>query len=447
MTVQSGLPNSSTTVGNPCDPTVVAVSPPAVVADRTSRRRDVELSSGGEDQQIVALEKQIHALSESLQTKFEELSLVYRLSESLEVDDDIASSCVELVDQLHQRIGASVVIIDLLPDDEISFEGCQIRSTAAENQRSIDVSFVDAVVQYVRDTCSPDQPNRPLPTINATAQIDSFGTQQMMVQPLERRSELLGHFIVVRDGDDEVFGKVQSELLKSTSMLLGVHLMNQRQFLQMQQMFDGMIASLISALDAKDTYTCGHSNRVADLAVELAKRLGGSDAELKQIHMAGMLHDVGKIGVEDSVLRKPGRLTAEEFEQIKQHPVLGYEILSGIRQFRDILPAVRHHHEAIDGGGYPDGLVGSDIPRQAQILAVADAFDAMTSDRPYRAGMPLAKVIEIFRQGRGKQWSADVVDVLLNSPDVMYQYALKDQNMVDAKDAKGGWSKDSASLK
>jgi HD-GYP domain-containing protein (c-di-GMP phosphodiesterase class II) len=141
--------------------------------------------------------------------------------------------------------------------------------------------------------------------------------------------------------------------------------------------------------------------------------------------MAGILHDIGKIGVEDSVLRKPGKLTEAEFEQIKQHPVLGYEILRGIRPFRTILPAVRHHHESWDGSGYPDGLTGEKIPRDAQVLAVADAFDAMTSDRPYRDGMQLEKVISIFRKGRGTQWADDVVDVLLACPEVIHTYVKR----------------------
>ena len=121
-------------------------------------------------------------------------------------------------------------------------------------------------------------------------------------------------------------------------------------------------------------------------------------------------------------------MTEEEFEQIKQHPVLGYEILRGIRPFRKILPAVRHHHESWDGSGYPDGLAGELIPRDAQVLAVADAFDAMTSDRPYRPGMPLQRVMNIFREGRGSQWAADVVDVLLSCPEVMHAYANRNDD-------------------
>jgi HD-GYP domain-containing protein (c-di-GMP phosphodiesterase class II) len=121
------------------------------------------------------------------------------------------------------------------------------------------------------------------------------------------------------------------------------------------------------------------------------------------------LHDIGKIGIDDAVLRKPGKLTNEEFEHIKEHPELGYRILADIKQLADVLPAVLHHHEQWDGRGYPFKLSGELIPMIARIVAVADAFDAMTSDRPYRPGMAIEKVDEIFTSGRGRQWDPEVV--------------------------------------
>ena len=183
----------------------------------------------------------------------------------------------------------------------------------------------------------------------------------------------------------------------------------------MELMFNGMIQSLIAALDAKDSYTSGHSSRVADIAEMIAEKVGYDEAGLKRIRMAGILHDIGKIGVNDEVLGKSGKLTDLEFEEIKKHPVLGYNILKEIKLFEDILPAVRHHHESWDGSGYPDGLTADGIPRDAQILAAADAFDAMTSDRPYRSRMPLEQVIENLKSGRDKQWPSDIIDALLET--------------------------------
>ena len=140
--------------------------------------------------------------------------------------------------------------------------------------------------------------------------------------------------------------------------------------------------ALTSAIDAKDPYTCGHSDRVARIAVRLAKELGCDAEMLHTLYMAGLLHDIGKIGIDDAVLRKPGKLTEAEFEHIKQHPELGYRILADIKQLADVLPAVLHHHEQWDGKGYPFKLAGDQIPLIARIVAVADAYDAMTQRPP-----------------------------------------------------------------
>jgi HD-GYP domain-containing protein (c-di-GMP phosphodiesterase class II) len=151
---------------------------------------------------------------------------------------------------------------------------------------------------------------------------------------------------------------------------------------------------------------------VASISSRLAKELGCDDEFIETIYMAGLLHDIGKIGIDDAVLRKPGKLTDAEFSHIKQHPGLGYKILADIKPFSVVLPAVLHHHEQWDGGGYPCQLVGEQIPFMARIVAVADAYDAMTSDRPYRPGMAHDRVRQIFRDGAGKQWDADVVAAL-----------------------------------
>jgi HD-GYP domain-containing protein (c-di-GMP phosphodiesterase class II) len=133
--------------------------------------------------------------------------------------------------------------------------------------------------------------------------------------------------------------------------------------------------------------------------------------------MAGLLHDIGKIGIRDDVLTKPGKLTDTEYEHIKLHPGLGYRILADIKQLADVLPAVLHHHEQWDGRGYPCALTAEQIPFIARILAVADAFDAMSSDRPYRKGMPLEKVDSIFREGAGQHWDPDVIGAYFSAKD------------------------------
>lgn len=364
------------------------------------------------------LEGEVERLAEALTVKFEELTLIHQLSERLTLGEESDLICESLLSELGPCIYADTLAIDLVADEE-----AEVRSATFQAGRKLDGDWLRTVADEVVEASLENQNGSRRRITVSNSPPAKHQQLRVIVVPIERQGRFLGRMIAIRSLSGAEFGTVEADLMKSTSMMLGAHLVNQRQYREMQQMFEGTIQSLVSALDAKDAYTCGHSSRVAELAVELAQRLDFDEDRVATIRMAGILHDIGKIGVEDSVLRKPGRLTDEEFEQIKQHPVLGYEILQGIRQFKKILPAVRHHHESWDGTGYPDGLAGESIPRDAQVLAVADAFDAMTSDRPYRAGMPLEKVIAIFEEGRGSQWAADVVDALLACPEVMEDYA------------------------
>jgi HD-GYP domain-containing protein (c-di-GMP phosphodiesterase class II) len=143
--------------------------------------------------------------------------------------------------------------------------------------------------------------------------------------------------------------------------------------------------------------------------------------------MAGLLHDVGKIGIDDAVLRKPDKLTEAEFNHVKEHPGLGYRILADIAQLSAVLPAVLHHHEQWDGRGYPMKLIADQIPLIARIVAVADAFDAMSSDRPYRKGMPIEQVDEIFRRGAGQQWDPEVIAVYFRVHDEILEMAREER--------------------
>jgi HD-GYP domain-containing protein (c-di-GMP phosphodiesterase class II) len=184
-------------------------------------------------------------------------------------------------------------------------------------------------------------------------------------------------------------------------------------FQELRELVVGLARSLTAAIDAKDSYTFGHSERVSRIALELGRALGLNSDELSDLYLAGLLHDVGKIGVPDGVLRKTDPLTPEEFESIKQHVTIGYAILADLRPIRHLLTGVLYHHERWDGKGYPEGLQGEKIPLLARILAVADAYDAMSTDRPYRAAVPFAEVEQRLQQGAGSQWDARIVAAFL----------------------------------
>lgn len=175
----------------------------------------------------------------------------------------------------------------------------------------------------------------------------------------------------------------------------------------------GIIYALAVAVEAKDKYTRGHSERVAEFSTMLGRAIGLSPRELELLEGAALLHDIGKIGVSGSILRKPGALTAIEFQQVKKHPAIGERICSSLKFAREMLPVIRHHHEHYNGLGYPDGLKGEKIPLMARIIAVADAFDAMTSDRPYRPGMTPEQALTIMENGAGTQWDAGLVETFV----------------------------------
>ncbi len=181
---------------------------------------------------------------------------------------------------------------------------------------------------------------------------------------------------------------------------------------ELSELLAGLTRCLAMTLDAKDTYTYGHSERVARIAVELGRELGLGEDELADLFLAGLLHDVGKIGIKDTVLHKGGPLTGEEQEYLRQHVMIGYWIVSEVKQLHRVLPGVFYHHERWDGRGYPDGLAGEAIPLLARVLAVADAYDAMSHPRSYRAALAPDRVGRILTEGAGRQWDARVVDAL-----------------------------------
>ena len=199
-----------------------------------------------------------------------------------------------------------------------------------------------------------------------------------------------------------------------------LHALVQKQHLQLDQAYQElkqdyfeMVSAMRRIVDAKDIYTRGHSDRVSSYAVQIARHMGKDTEYCQQIHTAGLFHDVGKLSIPDEILLKNGKLTDEEYEVIKTHPSAGADILAHITQFHPLLPAVRSHHERFDGRGYPDGLQGLNIPEMARIIAVADSFDAMTSNRQYRNGLGFQRAIDELKRCSGTQFDPHVVEAFL----------------------------------
>jgi putative two-component system response regulator len=175
-----------------------------------------------------------------------------------------------------------------------------------------------------------------------------------------------------------------------------------------------VIFALAAAVEAKDAHTDRHTHRVAEAARLLGRRLGLPKAELDVLYLGGMIHDLGKIGVDDAILRKPGPLDADELGKMRMHPLIGAEIVKPLRSGIDVLPIIRHHHEWFDGRGYPDGLRGTDIPLLARIVAVCDAYDSMINERPYRPRRSSDEAIQILVGGAGRQWDPQLVSLFVS---------------------------------
>ncbi len=315
------------------------------------------------------------------------------------------------------------------PGSFIRTTGEQIASTL--NYRWVGIALKDsgAVRQVGRERL--DEPiiratlqrlERETPTATAgTTQIyqvgepDSILAPQLVAHPIERGGRRFGVLLAGgKMGEDPQVSTYETKSIESVCGLLGAFLENAELYEQQRLSFIGTIRAMSGALDAKDRYTRGHSDRVAFLSAEIARSLGFSPEEIERVRIAGIVHDVGKIGVPESVLCKPGRLTDQEFEKIKEHPEIGHRILEGIPGLEDILPGVLHHHERYDGRGYPHGLAGDEIPLLARIIGVADTFDAMSSNRAYRARMSRDVVLAEISRCAGTQFDARVAEAFLS---------------------------------
>lgn len=232
---------------------------------------------------------------------------------------------------------------------------------------------------------------------------------------------------VVRKNELE---KLQAELARQVAEQTG-ELISQRQ--KMKELFMQTVSALSEAVDAKDRYTSGHSKRVAEYARLIAARMGKTKEEQEEICRAGLLHDVGKIRVPEEIINKAGKLTDEEFNIIKIHPVTGYHILQYISGSDMIAIGAKYHHERYDGKGYPNGLMGKKIPEVARILGVADSYDAMTSNRSYRKGLPQEVVRAEIEKGRGTQFDPDIADVMLQMIDEDKDYTMKQMDSMQRK--------------
>jgi len=370
---------------------------------------------------LAGLESELDSLSGQLANTYEELSLIYQLSSGMRINrrsqDFFKQACLDVMEVMGVRgMGVALRPSDHATSDPVLYGAMSLPPgkvhRLAEDLMSVLVGKKNPLL------------------INNLAGDKSFGwladhAKQLIAVPLQRQDEVLGCLF----GIDKVVGEfdsVDSKLLNSIANESAIYLENVTLFDDVHGLMMGLLHSLTSAVDAKDAYTCGHSERVALLSRHLAAEIKLSEAQIERIYMAGLLHDVGKIGVPEAVLQKTGKLTPEEFEQMKKHPEIGARILSDIKQVKDILPGVMHHHERYDGKGYPSGLAGENIPQMGRIICLADCFDAMTSNRTYRKALPLEVALNEIRRCAGTQFDPLLAEAFLKIGGDGYRELLRD---------------------
>ena len=363
------------------------------------------------EQNTEALEDEIESLSDNLASTYEEISLLYRLTQNLKIssrEDELGNVALQWLSVVLPAEGLALQLVPTDCDENVHSETRSEPQLLTFGHCPLDNEQFTELANHVR---TQNSTNALVANQAITAQTDwPFpAVRNLIAIPLVDGERLYGWLAAVNHTEEGEFGTVEASLLNSVGAIFTIHCSNTDLYRQQAEFLGGVVHALTSAIDAKDPYTCGHSDRVARVAVRLGVEMGLDAEQLNTLYLSGLLHDVGKIGIDDNVLRKPGKLTDAEYEHIKTHPALGHNILKDIKQLDQVLPVVLHHHEQWDGRGYPLGLEEETTPLLARITAVADAFDAMGSDRPYRKGMADEKLDGILQNGAGQQWDPEVV--------------------------------------
>lgn len=412
---------------SPCEAVAWARNQKPVTAQTLQRTAALVMEQLSAKRHIRKLESETESLSENLSATYEEISLLHRLTQNLKISKSEGELGSVALEWMREVLPAEGLAIQLTPVDEAGTSLTQGARTCTSLQAlgrcPVDDAQFSRLIEHLglTPTSRPCVVNRPVTEDPAWPLPE---VRQMIAVPLAEGENLFGWLAAFNHVDGGEFGTVEASLMNSVGAILGIHSGNIELYRQQSELLAGIVRALTSAIDAKDPYTCGHSDRVARVAVRIAEELGFDEKQLDTIYLSGLLHDIGKIGINDAVLRKPGKLTDSEYEHIKKHVEIGHRILVDLKKLDDVLPVVLYHHESWDGHGYPHRLPAVKIPLSARIVAVADSFDAMGSDRPYRNGMPDSQIDEILRAGAGKQWDPEVVDAFFRARDDIRRIAM-----------------------
>lgn len=344
---------------------------------------------------MLQLEGEIEDLSSEVVRVYEELSLIRSISGRLGSEMDVETICRLVLAEADRILSARTIFIMLLDADRRGLSTRFAMGLDAEPALGFRCPVSSGLVGHVFrqgepiTVCDISGDNRiRLP----------FPATSILCVPLMSDRKPVGMVIASDKLSGEEFWSQELKLMSIFASEVGVSIRKANLYGEFKTLFLSTVEALASAIDAKDPYTYGHSRRVARFAISICVELGMSKERIRKVELASLLHDIGKIGTPESILQKPGMLDPDEYEKIKEHPAKGAEILSSIVELQGITPWIRHHHEWYDGGGYPDRIAEKQIPLEARVIKIADAFDAMTSDRPYRKGLPPDEAVKIMEQ-------------------------------------------------
>ena len=367
------------------------------------------------DDEITELADAFDQMSSELSDHFRVLDVIGQVERAALIHrslDGLARDVVRDIGPLFDQRPRGVLLVrSERPDGGINGVGAMATS-GRSRVVSFEVSLPDVRARWLKETVSPRTLKRSdLIDFLATPEIEGLALpDDFLVVPMRLEGQVAGLLLAPRaSGDVLDIGLGVEQIADQTALALS----NVRRLHQLEGLSHGTLLALARAVDASSPWTAGHSERVAELAVRLGRAMGLPAPDLERINRGCLLHDIGKLGVPGHVLNKPEMLTEEEFAEVRRHPVIGRNILEPIEPFHDVLGLVMHHHERFDGTGYPAGLKGYSIPLDARITALADTYDALTSDRPYRAGMSRQRALEIMAGLAHTQFDPLICEVFL----------------------------------
>lgn len=379
----------------------------------STKNKELETEVARNREDLLVRNKELRFQVYSLETLME---LTHQLNSSLDLDYTLNTLVLSVVGQL--RVNSSCLFLTDEREDPKRLDACTFKGLKEDQARAISFPYSGAFVRALLPLEGNDIEPRRLSDLEHDADLDGevgtlFAAGLTLVCPVVMKQRLVAILAVGEKVSGQEFQAHDLEMLRVLSESACMAIENARLYKDLQEAYVSTVRLLVSRIEEKDPYTHGHTERVAAYAVGIAKEMGFTVDEVQRIQFGAFLHDIGKVHTEDHVLHKPGALTEEEWRMVKMHPLRGAEMVKGVRFLERVTDMIRHHHERVDGRGYPDGLKGDEISVAAKIVNVADAFDAMTTDRPYRTGLTVEQAIAQMNEKAGTQFAAEIVEVFV----------------------------------